>query len=86
MPRVWLLNKYRGSSDSTDSISTVLGIVRFPISTKLPKLLDIVRFFSRCSTILECSELTLDCYMYKKLVKTNNNSCDFEEGINILYK
>ena len=27
---------YRGSSDSTDSISTVLSIVRFPISTKLP--------------------------------------------------
>ena len=25
----------------------VLGIVRFPISTKLPKFLDIVRFFSR---------------------------------------
>ena len=26
-------------------ISTVLGIVRFPISTKLPKFLDIVLFF-----------------------------------------
>ena len=37
--------KYRGSLDSKDSISTVLGIVRFPISTKLPKFLAIVQFF-----------------------------------------
>ena len=36
---------YRGSSNSTDSISTVLAIVRFPISTIWPKFLAIVRFF-----------------------------------------
>ena len=36
---------YRGSSNSTDSISTVLAIVRFAISTILPKFLAIVRFF-----------------------------------------
>ena len=36
---------YRESPDSTDSISTVPGLVRIANSTILPKFPDIVRFY-----------------------------------------
>ena len=36
-------NIYRRSSDSADSISAVLGLVRIENRTNLPKFLDLVR-------------------------------------------
>ena len=41
--------KYRGSSDSADLISAVLGLVRIANRTILPKFLDLVRiYFATC--------------------------------------
>ena len=75
---------YRGSSNSTDSISTVLAIVRFQIRTNYPHsslqygffvaaLLSVLTFNTYCLEQVSLTPLNLD-KMRKNLVHLGKNS------------